>query len=88
MTNHLMSANIYEKYIRFNGRKEVNRNPDLKWCPTPDCEGYLKKPLLSDKLEVTCQVCKKVTCFGCLQTPHEGTTCEDLMEKEYATWAD
>ena len=52
-----MSPPIYEKYIKFNGRREINRNPDLKWCPTPDCEGYLKKPLLEAKLEASCPIC-------------------------------
>ena len=39
-----MSEEIYNKYLKFNKRNEVNRNPELKWCPTPDCEGYLQKP--------------------------------------------
>lgn len=85
LTNHLMTAQIYEKYLRFHGKREVNRNPDLKWCPTVDCEGYLKKPLID--LNVTCSICKKTICFGCLQTPHDGATCDDKLEKEYGVWA-
>jgi E3 ubiquitin-protein ligase RNF19A len=48
LTKHLMSPNIYDKYLKFNKRNEVSRNPNLKWCPTPDCEGYLEKPPLED----------------------------------------
>ena len=25
-------------------RKEIHRNPNLKECPTVDCEGILEKP--------------------------------------------
>lgn len=41
LTNHLMSPDIYDKYLKFNQMEEVNRNPNLKWCTTPDCKGYL-----------------------------------------------
>lgn len=78
-----MSPEIYNKYIKFNGRKEINRNPDLKWCPTPDCEGYLNKPTNLEPLEVECRICKKTTCFGCLLKPHPGQTCENVLDKEY-----
>lgn len=37
LTNHLMSKETYEKYLRFNKQIEIHRNPNLKFCPTPDC---------------------------------------------------
>lgn len=43
LTNHIMSKEIYEKYLRFNKHNEINRNPKLKFCPTPNCEGFLEK---------------------------------------------
>jgi hypothetical protein len=39
-----MTEDLYEKYLRFNKKNEINRNPKLKFCPTPNCEGYLNKP--------------------------------------------
>lgn len=33
-------------------------------------------------------VCNKSLCFGCLQTPHEGTTCDKNLDKEYGVWAE
>ena len=39
-----MSTETYNKYLKFNRQNEINRNPNLKFCPTPNCEGFLLKP--------------------------------------------
>ena len=72
MTNHIMTPDIYSKYVKFKGRKEILRNPNLKLCPTPDCEGYLEKPTNIEPTDIKCPHCKKVYCFGCLLKPHPG----------------
>jgi hypothetical protein len=82
VTNHLMSEETVKKYQRFLKRNEVSRNPSLKFCPSPDCEGVLKKPLVLPGNE-TCTLCEKTYCFQCLRPPHEAATCEANFEKEY-----
>mmetsp|Transcript_11022 Transcript_11022/g.11113 ORF Transcript_11022/g.11113 Transcript_11022/m.11113 type:complete len:100 (-) Transcript_11022:681-980(-) len=37
------SQEIYDKYLRFKENIDVNMNADLKWCPRPNCNHYLKK---------------------------------------------
>lgn len=78
-----MDNEIYKKYIKFKGRNEILRNPNLKLCPTPDCEGYLEKPCNLDDLDVKCILCEKIHCFGCLLKPHPEHSCEQVLDKEY-----
>jgi IBR domain, a half RING-finger domain len=49
-----MSKETYNKYLKFEKRSEINRNPGLKWCPTTDCEGYLVKPISAENLNIEC----------------------------------
>lgn len=78
---------MYEKYIKFTNRHEIHRNPNFKGCPTPDCEGFLKKPLWIECEEIQCNDCNKIYCFKCLHEPHQGETCEQKIEKDYEAWA-
>lgn len=86
MTKHLMNPDLYEKFIKFSDRIEIHRNPNLKFCPTTDCEGFLRKGPASSK-NVTCDQCKKEICFACLSPAHEGESCESKMDKDYLEWA-
>ena len=83
-----MSDDTYKKYFKFANRQEIHRNPNLKGCPTADCEGYLEKPDIdcSDN-NVTCNNCLKVFCFNCLHHPHLNETCEQKISKDYEEWA-
>ena len=37
------SKEIYEKYLQFKMNIDVDLNPNLKWCPRPDCVNYVEK---------------------------------------------
>jgi hypothetical protein len=87
LTNHIMSKEIYEKYLRFNKQNEINRNPKLKFCPVPNCEGFLEKNKIDVDTLVKCAVCDTYACFMCLNPPHPGETCDTKLEKEYHNWA-
>lgn len=76
LQKHVMSKEVYDKYFKFSKRQEVNRDPNMKGCPTPDCEGYLEKPTIHNISEISCSVCKKCYCYKCLFTPHPGETCD------------
>jgi len=39
----LVSQHEFTKYQRFLHNLEVDRNPDLRWCPTPGCETVLRR---------------------------------------------
>ena len=35
------SKDMFEKYLRFKENIDVNINPNLRWCPKPDCNQYV-----------------------------------------------
>ena len=82
-----MDKELYIKYIKFTSRQEIHRNPKIKGCPTPDCEGILDKPEFPFIEVITCQTCEKEYCFKCLHPPHTGETCEEKIDADYEEWA-
>jgi len=61
--------------------------PDISWCPTPDC-GYI---FIFDKetspSTFPCPVCKKIYCLNCKMSMmdgsnHKGRTCEEWKAYE------
>uniref|UniRef100_A0A0G4FSM7 RBR-type E3 ubiquitin transferase n=1 Tax=Chromera velia CCMP2878 TaxID=1169474 RepID=A0A0G4FSM7_9ALVE len=43
----LVSAQVYAKLERFRRRRRLSRDSRVIWCPSPDCEGYIKTPMLA-----------------------------------------
>ena len=67
MQKHLMTKNDYEKYVRFTNKQEIHKNPNLKECPSVDCEGLLVKPSQDSATNLAeCEKCLKVYCYKCL----------------------
>ena len=67
-----MDPAIHTKYLRFKDREEVHKDPNMRWCPLPDCEGKLQKPETEDIKESECNKCHQMSCFYCLQKAHPG----------------
>jgi len=42
LKRHLLPQDVYKKYQKFMKRLEIYKNPQLKGCPTVDCEGSLQ----------------------------------------------
>ena len=38
-----VSEDQFKKYRRFQRNAMVDLDPDLRWCPDPACEGYVRK---------------------------------------------
>ena len=81
----IVPPELYAKYIRFKKVEELNKNPFLKWCPKPDCEGYDIGLLQKSKLE--CNVCKYEYCFYCGEAWHRWKKCKFSRDKELDKWA-
>jgi E3 ubiquitin-protein ligase RNF19A len=47
--------------LKFKENIDVNINPDMKWCPRPNCNNYIKK---GKKKKVVCE-CGFEICFEC-----------------------
>jgi hypothetical protein len=56
---------IYSKYQRFLQETELEKNPDLRWCPKVTCTGYDYDAFDKHKL-VRC-ACHFTYCFYCLK---------------------
>lgn len=55
------SLEIYTKYLKFKENIDVNLNPDLKWCPKPNCSHFISK---GKSKKVKCE-CGMEICFDC-----------------------
>ena len=79
------SKDLMSKFALFELKKEVINNPNMKFCPYPDCDGIAKiSDLNNKKLKyVTCSKGHNF-CFFCLQNWHGDKPCEkenDLLRK-------
>lgn len=81
----LVSSEIYNKYIRFKKVEELNKEPFLRFCPKPDCEGYAVGSLKISKLD--CNVCGYQYCFYCAEAWHEKEKCKFSEDQDMNKWA-
>ncbi|OMJ86625.1 hypothetical protein SteCoe_11841 [Stentor coeruleus] len=80
-----ISPNFISKYYKFLKVKQLLNDPFTKFCPQPDCEGYIQGS--KTDAHQFCNVCYYEMCFDCGKGWHEGNTCDEIQEKEYNTWA-
>ena len=69
-----LSTEQMEKLQRFRWMAEMERNPALRWCPQPNCEGHV---LVSSNgaATVVCSICEFRFCPQCLEACHEPASC-------------
>lgn len=75
----------YEKYQRFLKEIELEKNPNLRWCPQISCSGYDYGAM--DKRRLTCNQCGFSYCFYCLETWHQAGKCKAEGERKLDRWA-
>ena len=67
----------YEKYTKFALNAAIQKQKELKWCPTPDCNfAFVTDPPAEGNREAgqefNCPQCKVHICLRCEQPWHEG----------------
>ena len=72
---------LLRKYIKFNQIAKLNQDPNLRWCVTPGCNGYMIGETSNPKL--VCGFCHKATCFLCRNPWHENLDCEAALDNEF-----
>jgi hypothetical protein len=77
------SKEIFEKYLRFKEDIDVNTNPNLRWCPRPDCGRFVSK---NRDNHMTCE-CGHDFCFKCGQAWHGRTKCDAVVDEDFFGWA-
>jgi hypothetical protein len=58
-------------------------NPDLRWCPKPNCTHFVKKGL---KRKIACE-CGFEFCFTCGMPWHGNVRCDAAMDGDFREWA-
>ncbi|OMJ76322.1 hypothetical protein SteCoe_24348 [Stentor coeruleus] len=80
-----ISPIYFLKYEKFLQRQRLLKDPFTKFCPQPDCEGYIQGSETDN--HKFCNICFFEMCFICGKGWHEEYTCDEVQEKEYSIWA-
>ena len=74
---------LINKYKKFKLRNDLYSDPNVKFCPIPDCESYAKKE--GDNKYVQCLEGHKF-CFECSKPWHGKKKCQDEIDKDFKKW--
>ncbi len=71
---------MFDKYKKFVRIQLIQRNPNLRWCVSPGCEGIIESNLLFYILEnknndLKCPICSTKICFECGDKLHPNLSC-------------
>ena len=75
---------LINKFTRFKKKLEVLDNPNLKFCPQPNCDGVAERKDENEKY-VTCDKGHKF-CFVCLKEWHGNKKCSTEIDKDFLLW--
>ncbi|OMJ68911.1 hypothetical protein SteCoe_33493 [Stentor coeruleus] len=84
LSSHLSPQSL-AKYKKFLQRDNLLRNPLVKFCIQPDCEGFIEGN--SQNTHSFCNKCNFEMCFNCGKAWHIGKTCDEVQDIEYNSWA-
>lgn len=73
----LVSMDLYSKYTSFVTKSYVDRNPNLKYCPSKKCESIV---LLNSSISTSmihCN-CGLIWCYNCKLEAHWPASCEQI----------
>ncbi|CAF1990369.1 unnamed protein product [Rotaria magnacalcarata] len=72
----LNDQQMYERYETFMLRRVLQKMPDTKWCPYPNCNFAVLVENTRKASKFDCLVCKRPFCQRCSQIWHPSSTCE------------
>ena len=75
--------NLVSKFKRYQINLEISRNPNIRWCPRPECETATMildptDPCFSKK--IVCKGCNTEFCTDCQQPWHENMSCRQHLQ--------
>ena len=74
----LIPEELFFKFKKFQKAQSLNKNPNLRWCPKPDCEGWDKGNMQSR--ELTCNQCGFKFCYYCQEPWHGNSKCRAQVD--------
>lgn len=81
----LTSPELFSKYQIFARNLELSQNPNLRFCPKADCQGYDIGN--SKKRKLTCNECTSDFCYYCNETWHGESSCKRANEHVFDIWS-
>lgn len=63
---------LIAKFRKFKKMKILSENTNLRWCPKPGCEHYVKRR--NQEIKLVC-ICGEQICFECGNTYHPSKNC-------------
>jgi len=91
IAHQVLDEDTYKKFLRFRQSIEIDKNPDLLWCPGPGCETVLKKSQLKkERLKSgnwSCKTCNQEICSRCFLVAHPSKKCPQSNESAFRMWA-
>ncbi|CAG9333288.1 unnamed protein product [Blepharisma stoltei] len=85
MIGIIVGEELFQKYKKFKWRLELLKDPSVKWCQTPNCEGFMRGS--NDNPHLVCPVCGLNVCFKCGNIWHGKKNCEKIIDEAYEIWA-
>ena len=73
---------LKSKYEKFKLKENILNNPNMKFCPYPDCDSYAEK---KKSRNVRCKKNNHEFCFECLKKWHFGS-CSNNIDKDFVLW--
>ena len=84
LIHELVDASLFAKYRMLLRNIEIQKNPNLKWCPNPKCSVVVKAA--GSKKTSKCPKCQTLICNKCNREGHSGKSCEGAFQKEIEDW--
>jgi len=84
MVQALVDEAEYAKYCRFKERGELLRAGNVRWCPTPNCEGRMEGSEANPHL--VCPICSFELCYKCSGKWHGKKSCKVYMDKAFKVY--
>ncbi|CAG9331573.1 unnamed protein product [Blepharisma stoltei] len=63
-----------EKFYSFRNKNYLQKQPNLRWCPKPNCQGY--DLITEENSHLTCNTCGSKFCGKCHNEWHQGQSCK------------
>jgi len=81
----LVGNSATDQYITVRSRREIASNPQIRLCPTIDCQGYIQKS--ANPKEALCPICRISLCSHCGLKWHFALTCSQALDEELKIWS-
>ena len=81
-----INKTLFIKYKRFVTNARVDLDPDLRWCPKPFCDAFVRRNKDGTN-DAKCIKCKSSVCFACGELSHPGRECgQTQKDDEFEKW--